>query len=144
MKIGAEFWGGSAFLALGVYVLVQSEQYPMGTAMKMGAGYFPRALGLCLVALAAVEMYRARRSNFRLPETRLRPLLAVMLAILVFGLLVRPLGLLPATFVLAIIGSLAEPRFSPVGAAVLGVGLAFLAWIIFILILGLPLRPFWV
>ena len=40
-----DFWSGVLFTLLGVGALVIGSKYTLGTAARMGPGYFPRILG---------------------------------------------------------------------------------------------------
>ena len=40
-----DFWSGMMFLIIGLLFVILSRQYQLGTAAKMGPGYFPTVLG---------------------------------------------------------------------------------------------------
>ena len=48
MKITSpeDFWSGVMFIGFGVARDVHRTDYPMGSAMRMGPGYFPTVIGL--------------------------------------------------------------------------------------------------
>ncbi|MBI4207936.1 MAG: tripartite tricarboxylate transporter TctB family protein, partial [Betaproteobacteria bacterium] len=41
-----DFWAGLMFIGFGILSIVVSRDYPMGSAMRMGPGYFPTYLGV--------------------------------------------------------------------------------------------------
>ncbi len=49
----ADFWAGVMFVAFGAVAVYMSRNYPMGTAMRMGPGYFPHYLGMLLIGVGA-------------------------------------------------------------------------------------------
>jgi len=49
-----DFWSGVMFIALGVAFAIGATKYSMGTAARMGPGYFPFWLGVCLAGLGAI------------------------------------------------------------------------------------------
>ncbi len=49
-----DFWSGIMFVALGVGFALGATNYSMGTAARMGPGYFPFWLGVCLAGLGAI------------------------------------------------------------------------------------------
>jgi len=51
IKNPEDFWAGIMFLGFGVLAVYISQDYPMGTAMRMGPGYFPTYLGALLIVL---------------------------------------------------------------------------------------------
>jgi hypothetical protein len=130
------------FVAIGTYVVAEAYTYPMGTATAMGPGYVPRILGSLLVMLGIATLVQARNSKLRLPQISIRSSASVLAAIAVFALLIRPAGLLPAAFGLAIVSSFAEVPFRPVKSLLNGVVICAIAYAIFIWALGLPLRAF--
>jgi hypothetical protein len=68
-----------------------------------------------------------------------RPLIMITLAVVAFGITVRPLGLAVATVTLVTLASLAGREFRLLNIALLSVGLIALSWITFIYLLGLPM-----
>ena len=56
---------GLIFVAFGVAAIVLGSAYPLGTAARMGPGYFPRILGIGLLIVlgAALVTARAARSK---------------------------------------------------------------------------------
>lgn len=45
LKNTKRFLSGLMFLGIGAVAVYISQDYPMGTALRMGPGYFPIALG---------------------------------------------------------------------------------------------------
>ena len=56
-----DFWSGVLFIAFGIVAIAVSGGYHMGTAARMGPGYFPRGLGWMLVILGAFVAARGVR-----------------------------------------------------------------------------------
>ena len=135
-----DFWSGLLFLGVGGAVVLLARNYQLGTALKMGPGYFPTALGglLALVGLIAVA-----RSFIR-PGTAIEPfhwklLLMVLGATLLFGVLVRNAGLIAAVAVLVLMGASASVYFRWRVAIALTVGLVIFSVVVFVKALGLPM-----
>ena len=57
-----DFWAGVLFVAFGTAAIVIAPSYPLGTAARMGPGYFPRMLGILLIVLG-VDPRRCARSS---------------------------------------------------------------------------------
>ena len=135
-----DFWSGLLFLGVGGAVVLLARDYQLGSALKMGPGYFPTALGglLALVGLVAVA-----RSFIR-PGTAMEPfywrlLLMVTGSTVLFGLLMRGAGLSVAVPVLVLVSSAASIYFRWRTALILAVGLTALAALLFVKGLGLPI-----
>ena len=132
---------GGLFLALGGFVLVYGSRYAMGSAVRMGPGYFPRLAGSGLALLGVVLVVRSfLRDGERVVGVRFRPLLAVLLAGLAFGLLIEGAGFWPASLALVVISRFAERDVRVLEVGALAMFLAALMAAIFRYGLGLPMR----
>lgn len=140
-----DFWSGVMFAAFGLAFVVLSRQYDMGTAARMGPAYFPAVLGALLMLLGIAIAIKGLRSNIRTVVDRFhfRPLVLVLGAVVAFGLLLRPAGLLVALTALVLLSSLGSEESRLRDTALLTVGLAVLVLIVFIHSLGMtvPVLP---
>ena len=92
-----DFLTGLLFLTLGGFAVAVAAGYPMGSAMRMGPGYFPTALGAILGLFGAYLMARGIRAGGRNHGGwAWRPLAFITLSIVVFGFLLDRAGLIPA------------------------------------------------
>ncbi|MDE2396473.1 MAG: tripartite tricarboxylate transporter TctB family protein [Burkholderiales bacterium] len=137
---------GLLFIALGAFVaLYASGHYTVGDPARMGPGFFPVVLGWALAALGAVVTLLALRRTTLVaapPHIALRPLLAVPAAIGAFGLIVEPLGLVPATLALTAIVVFAERPLRWRRTLLLAACLAVISWLIFLVGLQMTLPAF--
>jgi hypothetical protein len=138
-----DFWAGMLFIAIGIVAVVVSSGYTMGTAARMGPGYFPRGLGGLLVALGAVIALRGVRiAGPAIPRFHLRPIVFVLVAVVAFGLTLPLTGVVLGTILLIFVTSYASHEFSWKAAIVSGVALAIASVLVFIVGLKLVL-PIW-
>jgi hypothetical protein len=138
-----DFWAGVLFVAFGTAAVVLGARYNLGTAARMGPGYFPRILGILLIALGGIIAMRGLRTNGpAIPAWRLRPTLVVLGSVVLFGLIVDRAGLALSTVVLIVLASAASTEFRWKEALLSGALLAVLAVAVFILGLKLQL-PIW-
>ena len=104
----------------------------MGTAARMGPGYFPRALGLILIAIGAVIAAQALRfAGPGFPRWPLRPTIVVLGGVVLFGAIVERAGLALSTVVLVFVASVASREFRPREALFSAILLAALAVLVF-------------
>jgi len=135
-----DLWSGIIFLALGCAAVALGRDHPMGTAMRMGPAYFPTVLGLILALIGLAVIFRALvRPGPPVGRFGLRKPALVLAATVLFGLLLRPLGLAGALILLVVISAYASERFRWTVALALGVGLAAASSILFVRLLGLPI-----
>lgn len=142
-----DFWAGILFIAFGLAAVIIARDYAMGTAGRMGPGYFPRGLGAILIILGLVLSVRALR--LRGPKIQFgsfKPLLIVLGSVLVFGLAAPKLGLIVATILLIVISSAASHEFRWKEAVISSLILAAftLAAFVYGLKLQLPTWPWFV
>jgi putative tricarboxylic transport membrane protein len=134
---------GVIFIAIGLLFGAGALHLELGTALRMGPGYFPLILAGLLVALglAIVVKGLGRSAPDRL-TVPWRGLVFILAAPVVFGLTVRGLGLAPAIALVALISAFASRRMSVSLAVGLSLGLTVFCVLVFSLGLGLPLRLF--
>jgi hypothetical protein len=138
-----DFWSGALFIAIGAGTLIVSSRYALGTAARMGPGYFPRILGTLLILLGAVLVLRAMRSvGGPVPRFQWRPLVIVLGSVVLFGAIVQTVGVALSTIILIVSASAASREFRPREALIAGVLLAVLAVGVFVIGLQLQL-PIW-
>ena len=138
-----DFWSGVLFIAVGAFALIHGSKYTLGTAARMGPGYFPRILGILLIVMGGLLALRAfRLTGTPIPRWKLRPTLLVLGTVVVFGIIVRPLGMAISTVLLIVAASAASHEFRPKESLVAGVVLAAAAVLVFLVGLNLQL-PIW-
>ena len=138
-----DLFGGGFIAAVGALALVIALGYDFGTPRRMGAGFFPIILsGLLILFGAAVAFVRPTSGEIAGPQ-RMRPILCILGAILCFGLLVTPAGLVPAIMLSVPIAALAERGRRPVPTLILAVCIAALVAAVFVYGLNVPIDLFW-
>ena len=138
-----DFWSGVLFALLGVATIALASKYTLGTAARMGPGYFPRILGILLIILGAILALRATRSDGPpMPRFQWRPFFIVLGSVVLFGAIVRSVGVALSTVILIVAASAASREFRPRESLIAGVLLAALAVGVFVIGLQLQL-PIW-
>ena len=140
MKNPRDFWTGVIYVTVGTGAVVIARDYGLGTAFRMGPAYFPTVLGGLLVLIGLLSLARAAlRSGEPLPPARIKGLLAVTIATLGFGVLVRSAGLVVALPFLVVVSAAASARFRWGPALALAAGLTLFCAAVFLKGLGVPL-----
>jgi putative tricarboxylic transport membrane protein len=135
-----DFWSGLLFLVVGGTTVLLAQQYPLGTAFRMGPGYFPMALGGLLALVGLLAMARSFiRHGTAIEPFHWRLLLMVTGSAVLFGLLVRGAGLSVAAPALVLVTAAASVYFRWRTALILAVGLTVLSALLFVKGLGLPI-----
>jgi hypothetical protein len=138
-----EFWSGVMFLAFGLAAVYIGQDYKLGTAGRMGPGYFPTILGGILAFIGLVEVIRSFLSKgevmerFAIKETAL-----VLLAVVLFGFLVRGAGAVISVFLLVLVSAYASRDFKWKSTILVAIGAAIFCVLVFTIGLGLPIPAF--
>lgn len=143
IKSKEDFWTGLMFITFGVVAIVVSRDYPMGSALRMGPGYFPTYLGAIMVVIGAIMTGRSYRIEGEgIGRWGWRPLLWLSAAFMSFGLLIEKAGFVLALLALIIASSLAGRDTRPLELVVLIVVLITGSVALFIHGLELPYLVF--
>lgn len=142
---------GLMFMAVAIFGLIVSHDYPIGTTLRMGTGYVPRLLCWLLLGLGAVitlQGLREENASSIFAGRSLaawRPLVFVTASLVVFAVTIERLGLVVAILLLTGVGAIATRGLKPLETAIAALVLALLSWAIFIVGLGLtiPVWPEW-
>lgn len=117
-----DFFAGLIFLVVGVLAAILSRDYPIGSAVRMGPGYFPFLLGALLASLGAI--ISARSLALRGPAIEgvdPRALILVLAAVAAFAATIESAGIVIAATLLLVVGAAAsrESRYREVIALTL-------------------------
>jgi hypothetical protein len=142
MAISKDLISGIMFLLIGTFIVVEAQNYTMGTLVRMGPGYLPTVTGVLLILCGLALSARTLLSRGEcVGGTSLRALVVVPMSIVAFALLLEPAGLIASTLALVLVARLGAPR--PLGwKATLGLASALVladVWV-FWYFLGLPFR----
>ncbi len=147
IKDQRDFWAGVLFAAFGAFFCFYSiANYPLGTASRMGPGYFPMLLGGFLLFLGVLiclkSFFFTPHDGSNIGPFDWRVVFIILGSVLVFALLLRPAGLIPATAVMIFISSFANRTHKIFQAIVLAIILSVAVWLIFVVGLDLTV-PIW-
>jgi Tripartite tricarboxylate transporter TctB family len=140
-----DFWAGVMFAGIGAFFVAWSlANYALGSAVRMGPGYFPVLLGGLLVLLGAGILLKSLALDGpKVAAFHFRPLLLVALAVVAYGYLMKPGGLVVATAAAVFIGALAGNEFKWKEVLAVAAVLVIFSWLVFVkgLTLPFPLCP---
>jgi hypothetical protein len=147
VKSQEDFWAGFIFIGIGLLAAFLSLNYPMGTPLRMGPGFFPAGLGILLIVFGSIILALSFRLELENPEHvpwAWRPWVALTGSIILFGLMMQfQVGFVPSLMALIVGSSLAHKDVHILETALLAILLPATSVAIFIHGLGLPYRLFW-
>jgi hypothetical protein len=136
-----DFWTGLLYIFFGSSAILIARDYSMGTAVKMGPAYFPTILGGLLLAIGVISVIR----SFVVPGPGLgafaiKGLVLVTVSVVVFGSVVRGLGVAITLPLLIIVSAYGSTRFRWRPTLLMAAGLTIFCVLVFVKGLGIPLR----
>lgn len=142
IRNGKDFYSGLIFILFGGFAAIGARGYPLGTAGRMGPGYFPTVLGSLLILLGLVISARSLlgTEGGLIKGWAIRPLVLVLGAVVAFALIVERLGLVLAMVALIFVSCLGGTEFRLREVVALFLVLAAMAVAIFAYGLKLPFR----
>ncbi|MDR3453618.1 MAG: tripartite tricarboxylate transporter TctB family protein [Rhodoferax sp.] len=152
IKSQKDFYSGVMFAVVGVAFGWGANAYSVGSAARMGAGYFPLWLGIILAAMGALVMFKSlvveTEDGDRISKWAWRPLCYIIGANLIFGVLLGGLpsiglpsmGMVAAIYALTFISSHAGETFKWKPTLVLASILAVGSYFTFIVALKLQIQ----
>ena len=140
MRNAKDFWTGLIYIFFGSSAILIARDYSMGTANKMGPGYFPTILGGLLLVIGVISVIR----SFVIPGSPIgafafKGLVLVTVSVVAFGFVVRGLGLAIALPILVIISAYGSTQFRWRPTFVMAAGLTIFCVFVFLKGLGIPL-----
>jgi len=134
-----DFWAGLLYIFTGALSIFIALDYPFGSALRMGPGYFPRVLGGIMIVFGiAVLMMGVKNKEKIKGNWSIRALIILPLSAVVFGVLMEHAGFIPALAALIPVAAASGKEFRWLEVLLLTIGLTVMSLGIFIWGLGLP------
>jgi hypothetical protein len=132
IPLSTDLLTGLALIALGVFAIGYGWHYAVGSAARMGPGFYPRLVSLALIAVGAGLVVRSVvRKADELGTIELRPVALVLVGTVLFGLFIERTGLVVSAVMLIVLARLAGQEFRPGEVFLLCLGLVLFAGAVF-------------
>lgn len=146
MRNPKDFWAGLLFLGIGIFAgfIVIASDYELGSARKMGPGYFPIWIAgglMFLGAILSIKSFATQGPPFG--TWAIKPLVLITGGTALFAAIVTSAGLAPAIFLLVVLASLSSVHFRLTWSLPLALGLSVASVLVFVKGLGIavPVMP---
>ena len=141
-----DFGAGIMYMVIGLFFTIVATQYPMGTAAKMGPGYFPFCLGILMTVLGLlvlVQSLGAKAAIEKIPKFNWKIIAQITGSVVLYGLLLPRMGFLVAVVVLVLVSASASKEFTWKGSLINAAFLVTFTYSVFVVGLKLqfPLLP---
>jgi putative tricarboxylic transport membrane protein len=129
------------FIFFGAAALYIAQQdYPMGSAGRMGPGYFPSVLAGLLTLVGIIAVIRSLiRPGEAVGHFAFKQTFLVLGGVLLFAALVRTAGLVVAILVLALVSLYASSQFRWKSAVIFAIAAVIFCVLVFVKGLGVPM-----
>jgi len=134
-----DFFAGLLYILTGAVGMWFAKDYPFGSALRMGPGYFPSVLGGLMIAFGIAVLMMGVKNNEKIKGNwSFRAMIVLPLAAVLFGILMEEAGFIPALAALIPAAAASGREFKWLEVVLLTIGLVILSLCIFIWGLGLP------
>ena len=144
-----DLWTGILMMAIALLFTGMAWDYPMGTALRLGPGAFPMILSGLLFLLGLAIALIAVRADLKgtikigsVENWSWRGLLLIVLPPLLFGLVIREVGLIVSLFAVTLLCTYASRDARLRSSLILAAILMLFCVAVFVYGLGLPI-PLW-
>lgn len=135
-----DFWSGLLYLAVGASAVIIAQDYPMGTAVRMGPGYFPTVLGYILALIGVVALVRSFiQTGSPLNGLAVQKSVLIAASVISFALLAEGAGLAVAVVAVVMVSSMGSRYFDWKKSLIVSLGAAAFCALVFVKGLGVPL-----
>jgi uncharacterized membrane protein len=134
------------YMVIGLFFTIVATQYPMGTAAKMGPGYFPFWLGILMTLIGLLVLIKsmgAKAAIESIPKFNWKIITQITGSVVLYALLLPRMGFLVAIVVLVLVSASASKEFTWKGSLINAAFLVTFTYSVFVVGLKLqfPLLP---
>lgn len=141
-----DFGAGIMFIVIGIFFAAIATQYRMGTAAKMGPGYFPFWLGVLMAVIGVIVLLGSMSKKApveKMPKWDFKIVLWITGSVALYGVLLPTMGFVVAVLALVFVSASASHEYGWKGTAANALFLVVFTYLAFVQGLGLsfPLLP---
>ena len=143
LRNNKDFWAGVMFILVGSIAIITAWDYPLGSTLRMGPGYFPVVLSGIMIVFGLIVMLKGLHQSEKIQGNwSIRALIILPFSMVLFGILMVITGFIPALIALIFVSAASGRKFKVKEVLLLTVMLVAISWTIFIWGLGLPFPMF--
>jgi putative tricarboxylic transport membrane protein len=136
-----DFYGGLALVLAATFALIASAELPGQRGFAFGPGTAPRLFAIILAAIgAAVALAGAFSDGPRIEKYKIRGPALVLIGISLFAALIRPFGLVVATYLAFMISISGSKEVKWVEAVIAAAAMTLGCVLLFVYLLNLPFQ----
>jgi putative tricarboxylic transport membrane protein len=140
LRTNKDFWAAMMYIGVGAIGWWMALDYPFGSALRMGPGYFPIVLSALMILMGFYVLALGLRKDHEKIQGNwsIRALIVLPFSCVVFGVLMEEAGFIPAMVALIPLSAASGREFNWLEVSLLTIGLTIACAAGFIYGLGLP------
>src|SRR5262245_56078739 len=136
-----DFYGGIALVLLAAFALIASAELPGQRGFAFGPGTAPRLFSFLLAGVgAAVMLVGIFSDGPAIEKYKVRGPALVVFAIFLFAALIRPFGLITATYITFMVSSLGSREMRWIESIAAAAAMTVFCYVLFVKLLNLPFQ----
>ena len=136
-----DFYGGLALTLLATFAIVASAELPGQRGFAFGPGTAPRLFAIMLAALgAAITLTGMLSDGGRIEKYKIRGPALVIIGISLFAALIRPFGLIFATYLAFMVSIMGSKEMRWIESAIAAAAMTLGCVLLFVYLLNLPFQ----
>jgi putative tricarboxylic transport membrane protein len=136
-----DFYGGLALVLMATFALVASAELPGQRGFAFGPGTAPRLFAIVLAGLgAAIALVGAFADGPRIEKYNVRGPILVIVGISIFAALIRPFGLIIATYLAFVVANSGSKEVRWIECLIAAVAMTVFCVLLFVYLLNLPFQ----
>ena len=136
-----DFYGGLALVLFGTFALIASAELPGQRGFAFGPGTAPRLFAIILALIgAAVAVIGAFSDGARIEKYKIRGPALVLVGISLFAALIRPFGLVVATYLAFLVSITGSKEMKWVESLIAAAAMTLGCVLLFVYLLNLPFQ----
>ena len=144
VKSPQDFGSAVVIILIGAAGVYFGSELTMGTAGRMGPGYFPRLLSWLIIAVGLfIGLKSLVVDGPPIQPPQLRPILFCLAAIILFGYMMKYVGLFLTGITMILVAAHARRNVNLIETLIFGVAMTLGTILIFVYGLGQPLPAWW-
>lgn len=144
VKSPQDLGAGLLFLLIGFAGIYFGSDLEFGTARRMGPGFFPTIISGLVMLIGLIVGGRAfALDGPSIERLHLRPILMLIVALAVFGFLVREIGVILSASLMMVIAAYARPRVNILETLAFAAAMTLFVVLVFVYGLNQPMPLWW-
>jgi hypothetical protein len=144
VKSPQDLGAGVLFLLIGLAGVILGSELEFGSARRMGPGFFPTIISGLIMAIGLIVAAKSLTiEGPAIERFQLRPLLMIVVALAVFGFLIKPIGVIPTAILMMVVAAYAQPRVKLVQTLIFAVCMTAFIVLVFVYGLNQPMPLWW-